>query len=181
VPRLRTLALLVAAAPVLLLGAAALSTAAAGATAYVSYKQAGAAADAEKYNAKVAANEAQTVTQQTTAAENVEQAKKRDFLANATATTAETGVGLSGSRAQVLGQSAEDSEYQTLLTRYQGKLQASGLTGQAALLRTQAANSQTYGKEALFTGMVSAGAQGLAGYGRSRLGPQAQTLGYGNS
>jgi hypothetical protein len=178
VPRLRALALLVAAAPALLLGATALSTVATGASAVASYQQGQAGAAADRYNAKVAVNEATTVQQQTTGAEGQERAKARDFLGNAVATSAETGGGLSGGRAQVLGQSAEDAEYQTLLTRYKGKLDAQGLTAQSALLKTQAANAQTYGKEALFTGLVSAGAQGLAGYGRYKLGPQAN-VGYG--
>jgi hypothetical protein len=167
-----------AAAPALLLGATALSTVATGASAVAGYQQGQAGAAADRYNAKVAASEAATVQQQATGAEWQERARARDFLGNAVATSAETGVGLSGSRAQVLGQSAEDAEYQALLTRYKGKLDAQGLTAQSSLLKTQAANAKTFGNEALFTGLVGAGAQGLAGYGRYKLGPGAQFNSY---
>ena len=168
-----------AAAPALLATSAAISTAATVASSVSQYQQGSAQAAADRYNARAAQVQAATVDQQTTAAEQQQRDKARDFLGNAVATSAETGVGVSGSRAQVLGQSAEDAEYQTLLTRYQGHLQSQGLRAQASLLKTQAQGAETFGKEALFTGLVSAGAQGLAGYGRYKLGPQANVNPYG--
>jgi hypothetical protein len=143
------------------------SVAAAGVAAEASREQGQAQAGAAKYNAAALSQQARVALQQSAAAEDQQRAANRDKLARMRAGAAEGSTDISGSRSDLLSQDAGDAEYDALLTRYKGRLQASGLSAQAAEDKYQGAAAARYGNQAFVGGMIGAGAQGLSGYADS--------------
>jgi hypothetical protein len=138
--------------------------------AYTTHQQAQASAAAERYNELMQERQAKEALKQSAAAEDQQRRGQRELLGRQTAAAVETGFDLSGTPRELLGQSAADAEYDALLTRYKGQLQASGLSADAALSKAQAAGDTRYGSAALTSGLVSAGAQALGGYAKAYYG-----------
>ena len=120
--------------------------------------QASNASDAANYNAQVATQNAQIVTQQGQA-DAIQQSRENYLkLSSIQAQQSQNGAGGSGSSLDVLGASAAQAELDVQNIRYNASLRALGYTNNANLDKSQASNAIT-------TGLFSAAANGLSGYG----------------
>lgn len=97
-------------------------------------KQAQRAAD---FNAATMEAEARIARQQGGAREEQQRRRAREFLGTQRAAAGQAGVGLGGSIADVLGDSAAEAELDALNIRYESNLQALGMENQAAITRWQ--------------------------------------------
>ena len=136
--------------------AVAASVAGAGIAAYGAYQQGQAAKTAGNYNATVADQNAEIAQQQASA--QAEQDKRAAILrlGEARASYGASGVTVSGSPLDVLGDIASQSELQRQQTLYQGQLAARAQ-------RTTAASERFGGAAASRAGALSAGAGLLSG------------------
>jgi hypothetical protein len=90
---------------------------------------------AANYNATIEAQNARVARQQANAREEAQRRQARQVLGEQRAALAQAGIGLSGSAADVYGQSAANAELDALNIRYEGELQARGLLAQSELTR----------------------------------------------
>lgn len=152
---------------VLLAWATAASTAVA---AYGMYQQSQAAAAgyesqqaAANYNATIDAQNARVARQQANAREEAQRRQARQVLGEQRAALAQAGIGLSGSAADVYGQSAANAELDALNIRYEGELAARGLLAQSELTRYEGSVAGMNAKSAKSGGYLDAASTLLTG------------------
>ena len=120
--------------------------------------QGNAEASAAKYHAKMSEMNAANARAQASVNEDAQRRQARRFLGTQRASFAQAGIGLSGSAEDVMAQSAVDAELDALNIRYQGELEAAGMTNEANLQRMRAKNARS-------GGFMTAGAKLLSGIG----------------
>lgn len=123
-------------------------------------RQGNIAAGEKRTAAQIAEQQAETVQQQTVAREEVHRSGVRRLIGDQLAVGAESGLALSGSRADILEQSLYNAELDALNIRYEGKLTASGLKTQAEFDRFSADQAQTSG----YLNAASSLLKGSSGY-----------------
>lgn len=106
--------------------------------------------------AQIAEQQAETATTQATAREEVQRSHVRQLVGDQLAVGAQSGLQLSGSRADILEQSLYNAELDALNIRYEGKLQSQGLKTQSVFDRFSADQAQS-------TGYLNAAGSLLAG------------------
>lgn len=124
------------------------------------------------YDAQVAEQNRRIVLQQSGAAEEMQRRRSRAMLSEQVAGVAESGLGMTGSALDLYNSSVQQAELDAMTVRYDGELRAAGLTQQAEQARTASKSAKSYGRTALLTGILGAGADmagGAAIYG-SRYG-----------
>lgn len=92
---------------------------------------------AAEFNAATMEAEARIARAQGGAREEQQRRRAREFLGTQRAAAGQAGVGLGGSIADVLGDSAAEAELDALNIRYESNLQALGMENQAAITRWQ--------------------------------------------
>jgi len=133
-------------------------------------------ANADKYNAAVAEQSAAVKRQQYVAQEEAQRRQAKQVLGEQRAALAQAGIGLSGSAADVYGQSAANAELDALNIRYTGELDARGLLAQgeqyrygARVNRMNAGSARTGGYLNAASSLLS-GASSAYGYYRGAKG-----------
>jgi hypothetical protein len=121
-----------------------------------SIRGANAARKTSEFNARNLEAQAGTVSRLNVDREEAQRANTRQQLGMQLAAGAEAGGGLGGSDLDLLRASMFNSEMDALNIRYQGQLEAKGLTDEARMVRAQ-------GKEARTRGYMSAAAQLMQG------------------
>lgn len=128
-------------------------------------------AQADDYNAQVAATNAATARQQAGAREEAQRRQARQILGTQRAALAQAGIGLSGSAADVYGQSVANAEVDALNIRYEGDLEARGLLAGATLdtysgqvARTNAKTAKRAGYLDTASALLSGGAKAYGTY-----------------
>lgn len=136
-------------------------------------------ADAAKYNAKVATQQAGQVASAANQQEEAQRRKARIFQGEQRAAISESGTGLGGSNLDIERQSEVMQELDALNIRYEGNVQRTGLLNQAALYKSQAKGAMTKGLisaagtlfgSGLFKGAGGAGATAAKTTGGSGFG-----------
>jgi hypothetical protein len=122
-----------------------------------------AAAQADKYNAEIKAQTARVARQQANAREEAQRRMARQVLGEQRAALAQAGAGLSGSAADIYGQSAANAELDALNIRYEGELDARGLLAQSAQDTYQSKVNKMNAGSATKGGYLSGASQLLAG------------------
>ncbi len=139
------------------------------------------AAQAAEYNAQVDRNRADNAMQVANANEEAQRRHARIVIGQTRAGLAQAGIGAEGSASDVLQQSSENAELDALNIRYQGQLQAQGLTNQANLDDYTARTARSNASSARTGGWLNAGASLLSSagtaYGRNAT-LQAASKGY---
>lgn len=118
---------------------------------------------AEEYNATIQAQNAQVSRQQANAREETQRRRARQALGEQRAALAQAGIGLSGSAADVYGQSAANAELDALNIRYEGELDARGLLAQSELSRYSGQTAGVNARSARSAGRLDAASSLLAG------------------
>ena len=149
-----------------LIAGAALSVAATAASTISEVNQQKASADAANYNAQLAETNAQVAQRSAGQAEDAQRRNARAVLARQRAAAAETGLGFSGSVADVYGDSAKDAELDALRIRYKGLMDASGLRQEGALQKSQAQAANKAAGVAALNGGLTAASQVAGAYGK---------------
>lgn len=149
-----------------LIAGAVLSVAATAASTISSVNQQQSAADAANYNADLAQTNAQVAQNQSGAAEDQSRRNARAVLARQRAAAAETGLGFSGSVADVYGDATRDAELDALRIRYRGLTEASGLQADAALQRAQGKAANKAAGVEMLNGGLTAASQVASAYGK---------------
>lgn len=123
------------------------------------------AAAASEYNAAV--NRQRAEVSRAISGQREEQVRRssREALGRQAAASAESGLGLGGSNADLERQSAVMAELDALNIRYEGELEAHGYLSEAALEDYNARINRSYGRNARVAGFIGAGGTALAGYG----------------
>lgn len=124
------------------------------------YKSAQQAAD---YNAEMQRQNAAVARQQAGAREEAQRRQARQVLGEQRAALSQAGIGLSGSAADVYGQSAANAELDALNIRYEGELDARGLLAQSQLTSYEGQVSGMNAKSAKRAGYVNAASSLLSG------------------
>lgn len=102
------------------------------------------------YNAKQEEVSADVARRNAAAREDAQRREARKFLGRQRAAIAESGTGFGGSATDIMIESAMDAELDALNIRYQGDLEARGLTEQAKLTRLEGKQRQAnYGLQAV--------------------------------
>lgn len=120
-------------------------------------------ANADKYNATMEAQNATVARQQANAREEAQRRQARQVLGEQRAALSQAGVGLSGSAADIYGQSAANAEIDALNIRYEGELQGRGLMAQSELSNYQGKVSGMNAKTAKQAGYINAASDILSG------------------
>ena len=155
-----------AAAPLLLIASigsavfGAISSIQAGQAQAASYKS---QAQASEYNATIQAQNATVARQQANAREELQRRQARQVLGAQRAAIAQSGTGLSGSNADIYGQSAANAELDAMNIRYEGELDARGLLAQSELSKYDAKVAKMNAKTAKKGGYLGAGSALLSG------------------
>jgi hypothetical protein len=123
------------------------------------------AAQASDYNAAIAAQNAQTASEQGNANEEAQRRKARMVMGAQRAALAEAGIGSDGTASDLVEQSAVNAEMDALNIRYGAQLQSTGFLNQSALDMQQAENQRKQASRATTAGYLNAGASALSGYG----------------
>lgn len=108
-------------------------------------QQANAASRANEYNAQLAARNAELVRTQTAEEERILRIQNKKFLSSNVASYAASGIEMSGTPEDVLGEMAASMELDALKLRHSGELKAAGLTADAAMSRQKASSARTGG------------------------------------
>lgn len=134
--------------------------------------QYGAQKQAHDYNADVAAQNAEIAWQQAGAREEAQRRRGRMYIGKQYASIAQAGIDPnSGSAADVLAQSAAETELDALNLRYEGDMQARGFTIQSEQERYQGRISAMNAKNARRSGYFGAASSiigGAASYARNK-------------
>jgi len=120
-------------------------------------------AQGREYEATIAAQNAQVARQQANAREEAQRRHARQVLGDQRAALAESGVGLSGSSADIYRQSAANAELDALNIRYEGELAARGLLAQSELDRYGGRVDRSNAKGAKRAGTLDAATTLLTG------------------
>lgn len=118
---------------------------------------------ADEYNAKVNDNKARAVNQQWSAREDVLRKQRRIALGENRAAIAQSGLTDTGSVLDMFDQSAIDSEFDILNSRYEGQTQARGFNEAATLDRYSAKVAKQNASSARTSGFINAGSALLSG------------------
>ncbi len=120
--------------------------------------QANSAKGAAEYNAAIMEQNAATERQQAGQREDAQRREARMVMGEQRAAYSQAGVGLAGSAADVMQQSAATAELDALTLRYEGDLRARGLMAQAV-------GERAAGRSARNAGYLSAAGTVLGGVG----------------
>jgi len=120
-------------------------------------------AQADDYNAQVAATNAATARQQAGVREEAQRRQARQILGEQRAALSQAGIGLSGSAADVYGQSAANAELDALNIRYEGELDARGLLAGSELDKYQGKVAGMNAKSAKRSGYLDTASSLLSG------------------
>lgn len=118
---------------------------------------------AAKFNASIAEQQAESVLQQGTKQANLQRYRGRQLISSQRARYGASGVTASGSPLEVMAQTAEDVEYDALMTEWESKTKAQ-------YYKSGAENSRRAGKKAVTDSYIGAGTTLLtsaASYGMS--------------
>lgn len=126
-----------------------------------SMQQGQAAKAAAGYNAAMMEQNATVERQQAGAREDAQRRQARQVLGAQRAAFAQSGGGMGGSAADVMGQSAMNAELDALTLRYEGDLRARGMESQAASERYSGRSSAMAG----YMGAAGSILSGAARYG----------------
>lgn len=138
-----------------------------------------AAARAQEYNAAVARNRADNTRAVYGQKEEQQRRQARMVIGEQRASSAQSGLGLSGSNSDIEQQSMMNAELDSMNIRYQGSLESQGLLSQAGMNDYSAAGYKTAADNASTNGYLGAGAalmSGAAKYQRLKAGNQYPTL-----
>lgn len=124
-------------------------------------------AEADKYNATVARNNARAASDQANFKEEQQHRKFAQLQGEALAAIGQSGTGLDGSNLDVLHQNAVNNQLDALTIRYEGQQQASGLLAQSQMSDLEAKQARKNASTAKFAGYVGAGASLLSGAGQA--------------
>jgi hypothetical protein len=131
-------------------------------------------AQTRDYNATVAKNSELAANQQTAAREDAERRQRRIMLGTARASSAQSGLGDTGSILDLFDQTAITSELDILNSRYEGNLAAKGYGEQAVLERFGAANARSNASTAKRASWLNAGSALLSGASNGYMGYKNQ-------
>lgn len=120
-------------------------------------------AQADEYNATIQSQNAAVARQQANAREEAQRRQARQVLGEQRAALSQAGIGLSGSAADIYGQSAANAELDALNIRYEGELDSRGLLAQSELSTYQGKVSGMNAKSAKQAGTLSAASTALSG------------------
>lgn len=134
----------------------ALSALGAGVSAVSALQQGAAQADANRYNAQVAENNALAARQKAAFDEALRREQLARIQAQARANIGKAGGDFSGSALDIMAENAAAAELDALAVRYGGAVRAGGLEAQAAVDRAQATSARQ-------SGYFGAGARILSG------------------
>ena len=118
---------------------------------------------AEEFNAATMESEARIARQQGGAREEQQRRRAREFMGTQRAAAGQAGVGLGGSIADVLGDSASEAELDALNIRYETNLQALGMENNAAITRWRGKELYRQAKAKAVATVIS----GSSDYGKS--------------
>lgn len=118
---------------------------------------------ASKYNAQVNDNKARAINQQWSAREDVLRRNRRMALGENRASSAQSGLTDTGSILDLFDQSAIDSEFDILNSRYEGQTQAQGFNEAATLNRYEAKVAKQNASSARTSGFLNSGSALLSG------------------
>lgn len=114
-----------------------------------------AAEKAANYNAAMMEQEAAITRQMTRANVDAQRRRARQFMGTQRAAAAQSGVGFSGSVADILKQSATAAELDALNIEYQGSLAATGRKRQAVLTRWEGKQARRLANVKATIGIIS--------------------------
>ncbi len=120
-------------------------------------------AKADEYNALEQAEAARQASLQAGSREEAARSRARQFLGKQRAAIAQTGAGFGGTYAGVIDQSAANLELEALQERYGGDVERRGLLAQAEGTRYGARVSRRNARYASTAGFIGAGAELLGG------------------
>ncbi len=123
-------------------------------------------AAAQRYNAAVERQRAETVTSVYGEREEAQRRRARLILGKERAAIAQSGAGLGGSNADIERQSEVMAELDALNIRYEGQLESHGLLAQATLDEFEAASLHKSAKSAARAGRLGAAGALLGGAGQ---------------
>jgi hypothetical protein len=126
-------------------------------------RQSEAQARAQEYNAKVALQQAENATAVAGQQEETQRRKAREILGRSRAASAQTGLGLGGSNADLENQSEVFAELDSLNIRYEGELKGRGYLAQSTLDKYGAETSIMNAGNTRAAGRTAAAASLLAG------------------
>jgi hypothetical protein len=150
-----------------MIGSAAMSAVGAISQGEAQAQQQESAANAARYNAIIADQNAQTAQQAANANEEASRRKSAGDMGRLRASMAENGIGLdSGTATDLTENSSMNAELDALNIRYQGQQQARDYKSQAALGRAQAQQADNNASASRTAGYLTAGASALSSYGR---------------
>lgn len=157
------------------------AVAAAGVAAYSQYQQGQAQNAAQKYNAKVAENQALAARQQAEFAANQQRERSRRLIANERALYGTAGVDVSaGSPLLVVADSAKQAELDAQATLAGGAARSSGFEAQGTLDRFMGRQAVQAGNLGAGATLLSGAASGASAYARySGTGPTVPQQNYG--
>ena len=105
---------------------------------------------AEKFNASISDQQAESVLQQGTRQANLQRRRGESFVSTQRARYGASGVTASGSPLEVMAQTAEDVEYDALMTEWESKTKAQ-------YYKAEAENRRRAGKKAITDSYIGAG------------------------
>lgn len=127
-------------------------------------------AQGQEYNARVSRSQAEAAGQQWSAREDAQRRQARQILGKQLAATAQSGVNLNGSAADIFRESMVNAEQDALNIRYEGEMTRTGLLNQAQLSDYEASAFRSAAKSARRAGYMSAAAAiASGGYAYSKL------------
>lgn len=139
-------------------------------------------AQANEYNARIQRSQAEETARQAGAREDLQRRQARAVMGRQLAGTAQAGVGLTGSSADLFRQSLVDAETDALNIRYEGEQTRVGLLNQANLQDWEAATARGNAKTARRAGYLSAaGALASGAFMYSQMGAGAAAAAGGSS
>lgn len=131
---------------------------------------ANAQAGAAFQQAKLSRMNAENVARQANAREELQRKQARIAIGNQLAASAQSGLQLNGSNADLLEESLTNAELDALNIRYEGQVNSTGLLNQANMQDFEAANYRSQAKQARRAGIMSAAATLTgAGYKASQI------------
>ena len=137
-------------------------------------------ANAQEYNARVSRSQAEAAGQQWSAREDEQRRQARQILGKQLAATAQSGVNLNGSAADIFRESMINAEQDALNIRYEGEMTRTGLLNQAQMSDYEASASRSAAKSARRSGYMSAAAAIASGaFAYSKLAAPAASGGVG--
>lgn len=122
-------------------------------------------AQAQEASAKIAQMNADIARQQGNANEEAQRRRSAQIIGAQRAGIAEAGIGMDGSGADLLEQSAGFAELDALNIRYNSQLQSNAFMNQSSMDLWQAQQSRKRASDAMTSGYLNAGASALNGYG----------------